>query len=35
MKSVAELKKDAKSKMFEGRMIIRCGETDIPEKLKG
>lgn len=36
MKTLADLKRDAKTGMYEGRMIVRCGSTtDIPEKLRG
>lgn len=35
MKSVAELKRHAKSRMFEARMLVRCGSEDIPERLQG
>ena len=34
MKSLAELKREAKSGTLEGRMLIRGGSNDIPERLK-
>lgn len=36
MKTLADLKRDAKSGLYEGRMVIRCGSAaDIPERLQG
>ena len=35
MKTLADLKRDAKSGTLESRMILRCGSTDIPEQLQG
>lgn len=35
MKSVAELKRDAKSGTLEARMVLHCGSEDIPERLQG
>lgn len=34
MKSLAELKREAKSGTLEGKMLVRCGSSDIPEQLK-
>lgn len=34
MKTLAELKREAKSGVLEGRMLIRGGCNDIPERLK-
>ncbi len=35
MKSIAELKRNAKSQLYEAKMVLRNGSTDIPEKLQG
>jgi hypothetical protein len=35
MKTLADLKRDAKSGRISGEMVIRMGSTDIPETLKG
>lgn len=35
MKSIAELKRNAKTKLYEAKMVLRNGSTDIPEKLQG
>lgn len=35
MKTLQDLKRDAKTGMLEARLIIRCGSTDIPERLQG
>lgn len=35
MKTLADLKREAKSGTLEARMILRCGSTDIPESLQG
>ena len=35
MKTLADLKRDAKSGTLEAKMIVRCGSTDIPEQLSG
>lgn len=35
MKTLADLKRDAKAGKISGEMIIRCGGTDIPERLRG
>ena len=35
MKTLADLKRDAKSGRLFGEMVLRCGETEIPEKLQG
>lgn len=35
MKTLQDLKRDAKSGMYEARMVLRCGTTDIPERLQG
>lgn len=38
-KTVAQLKRDAKSMEFEGKMVVRCGEkandSNLPSRLKG
>lgn len=34
-KSLAQLKRDAKLGKFEGRMILWCSSTDIPQRLSG
>jgi hypothetical protein len=34
-KSLAELKRDAKAGRLSAEMVIRCGGTDIPERLQG
>ena len=38
-KTVAQLKRDAKSMEFESKMIVRCGEkvndSNLPSRLKG
>lgn len=35
MKTIAQLKRDAKSGEYKGRMIIRNGNYNIPERLNG
>ena len=36
MKTLADLKRDAMTGLYEGRMLIRCGSADdIPERLQG
>lgn len=35
MKTLADLKRDAKSGTLEAKMMVRCGSTDIPEWLSG
>lgn len=35
MKTLADLKRDAKSGAFEARMLVRCGSDNIPEQLQG
>lgn len=35
MKTLADLKRDAKSGQYEVKMIVRCGSTEIPEVLSG
>ncbi len=35
MKTLADLKRDANSGVFEARMTIRCGSNNIPEQLQG
>lgn len=33
--TLADLKRDAKSGTLEAKMTVRCGTTDIPERLRG
>ena len=35
MKTLADLKRDAKSGNYEGEMVVRYGSSDIPERLQG
>jgi hypothetical protein len=35
MKTLAQLKRDAKTGKLSGEMIVRFGKTEIPERLKG
>ena len=35
MKTLADLKRDAKAGLISGEMVCRFGKTDIPENLKG
>lgn len=35
MKTLQDLKRDAKSGEYEARLILRCVSTDIPERLQG
>lgn len=35
MKTLSDLKRDAKSGKLFGEMVVRCGTNDIPERLKG
>lgn len=35
MKTITDLKKDAKSGEYEARMILRCGGKNIPDRLSG
>lgn len=35
MKTLAELKRNAKSQTLLAEMVIRCGDHDIPERLMG
>ena len=35
MKTLSDLKRDAKSGKLYGEMVVRCGTSDIPDRLKG
>lgn len=35
MKTLTDLKKDAKSGEYEARMVVRCGSDNVPSKLSG
>ncbi|MDF2880053.1 MAG: hypothetical protein K0R54_610 [Clostridiaceae bacterium] len=35
MKTLAQLKRDAKAGLLEGQMVLRNGDSDIPDTLKG
>lgn len=35
MKTLTDLKKDAKSGGYEARMVVRCGDKNIPDRLSG
>ena len=34
-KTLADLKREAKSGQLSGEMVLRCGETNIPDRVKG